>query len=166
MEKYIQKANILIEAIPYIHSFRRKLFIIKFGGSILDNDQIRRNVLEDIVFLSFVGIHTVLVHGGGPHISESVKEAGLKSEFHDGIRITDEKTLKIVNTELTKLNKKIIDEIKDLKGDVTGLHGHEKIVIAEKKKSSKDLGFVGSIVSIDQNALNKHLKKGDRKSVV
>ncbi|MBU0468402.1 MAG: acetylglutamate kinase [Candidatus Omnitrophica bacterium] len=160
MEDIIKKAGILIEAIPYIHAFRKKVFVIKYGGSILDNAPIRKNVLEDIVFLSYVGIRTILVHGGGPHISNRVKEEGLKSEFHEGIRITDKKTLKIVTEELEKLNSKIVDEIKELKGDVTGLKGHENIIRVEKRESSKDLGYVGSITSIDKNALTEHLKKG------
>ena len=158
MENIIKKAGILIEAIPYIHAFRKKVFVIKYGGSILDNAPIRKNVLEDIVFLSYVGIRTILVHGGGPHISSRVKEEGLKSEFHEGIRVTDEKTLKIVSEELEKLNKKIVNEIKELKGDVTGLKGDENIIRVEKRESSKDLGYVGSITSIDQDALTQHLK--------
>lgn len=160
MDEYIKKASILIEAIPYIHAFRRKVFVIKFGGSILDNDVIRHNVLQDIVFLSYVGIRTILVHGGGPHITARVKEAGLKSEFHEGIRITDKKTLDIVIEELTGINKNIVKEIAELKGDVTGIIGDENIIHVEKRKSDKDLGFVGSITSIDKEALNDHLKKG------
>jgi len=160
MENIIKKANVLIEAIPYIHAFRRKVFVIKYGGSILDNDLIRKNVLEDIVFLSYVGIRTILVHGGGPHITNRVKEAGLKSEFHDGIRITDKKTLTIVSEELEKINKRIVEEIKNLKGDVSGLRGDENILHVKKRKASKDLGYVGTITSIDKKALNKHLKRG------
>lgn len=160
MEEIIQKANILIEAIPYIHAFRRKLFVIKYGGSILDNDAIRKNVLEDIVFLSYVGIRTILVHGGGPHISERMKQAGIKSEFHDGVRVTDKETLSIVSEELEKLNTKIVQEIKELKGDVSGLKGHENIIYVDKKKASKDLGYVGTIINIEKEALNAHLKKG------
>ncbi len=160
MENIIKKANILIEAIPYIHAFRHKIFVIKYGGSILDNDTIRRNVLEDIVFLSYVGIRTVLVHGGGPHISSRVKDAGLKSEFHDGIRVTDLETLKIVTEELEGLNQKIVSELKELKGDVVGLKGSENIIFVEKKKASRDLGYVGTITAIDEESLNKYLKKG------
>lgn len=160
MEDIIKKAGILIEAIPYIHAFRRKLFVIKYGGSILDNDQIRRNVLEDIVFLSYVGIRTILVHGGGPHITARLKESGIKSEFYEGIRVTDQETLKIVGEELTKLNEKIVKEIRELRGDVTGLKGDENIVHVEKKKATRDLGFVGTITSIDKEALESHLKKG------
>ena len=160
MEDIIKKAGVLIEAIPYIHDFRRKIFVIKYGGSILDNETIRQNVLEDIVFLSFVGIRTILIHGGGPHISNRMKEAGLKSEFHDGIRVTDEKTLTIVSEELEKLNRRIVNELKDLKGDVTGLKGNENIIHVEKRKSAKDLGFVGTITSIDKDALQAHLERG------
>ncbi len=161
MEEVIQKASILIEAIPYIHAFRKKLFVIKYGGSILDNDQIRKNVLTDIVFLSYVGIRTILVHGGGPNITARMKESGLKSEFHEGIRITDKAALQIVVEELEKLNDKIVSEIKVLKGDVIGLKGHENIIHVEKRKASKDLGFVGTVKSIDKEILDKHLKKGN-----
>ncbi len=160
MEDIIKKAGVLIEAIPYIHNFRRKVFVIKYGGSILDNETIRRNVLEDIVFLSYVGIRTILIHGGGPHISTRMKEAGLKSEFHEGIRVTDSNTLTIVSEELDKLNERIVREIKELKGDVTGLKGDENIIHVEKRKADKDLGFVGTITSIDKEALDEHLTRG------
>ena len=159
MDDIIKKAGVLIEAIPYIHAFRKKIFVIKYGGSILDNDVIRKNVLTDIVFLSYVGIKTILVHGGGPLISNRVKEAGLKSEFHEGIRITDKDTLNIVQEELDKLNNKIIKEIKELKGEVTGLKGQEDIIKVEKKSASRDLGFVGTITAVDQEALHTHLKQ-------
>src|SRR3989338_4818455 len=161
MDEFIKKASVLIEAIPYIHAFRKKVFVIKYGGSILDNYAIRKNVLSDIIFLSYVGIRTILVHGGGPHISERMKKAGLKSEFHEGIRVTDKATLNIVKEELDKLNKKIVNELIELKGDVTGLCGDENIIYVEKRKASKDLGFVGTITSIEKETLNSHLKKGN-----
>lgn len=160
MQEVIKKAGILVEAIPYIHAFRQKLFVVKYGGSILENETVRKYVLEDIVFLSFVGIRIILVHGGGPHISARLTEAGKKSEFHEGIRVTDEETLKVVSEELDKLNKRIVAEIKKFKGDVTGLKGEENIIHVEKKKASRDLGFVGTITSVDQEAITTHLKKG------
>ena len=160
MENIIKKASILIEAIPYIHEFRRKIFVIKYGGSILDDPKIRHNVLQDIVFLSYVGIRIIIVHGGGPHISARMKEQGLKSEFVDGIRVTDKETLKIVGEELEKLNLRIVEEIKALKGDVTGLKGQENIIFVKKKKSTKDLGFVGTITSVDKKHLESHLEEG------
>ncbi len=160
MESVIQKANILVEAIPYIHAFRRKVFVIKYGGSILDDPVIRKNVLEDIVFLSYVGIRAIIVHGGGPHISNRIKELGGEAIFHEGIRVTDSKTLQIVSEELGKLNQQIVDEIKALKGDVTGLKGHENIIYVEKKMASRDLGFVGTITDVEKESIEKHLREG------
>jgi len=160
MNDVIKKASVLIEAIPYIHAFRKKVFVIKYGGSILDDNKIRHNVLQDIVFLSYVGINTILVHGGGPAISSRLKEMNIKSEFHEGIRVTDKQTLAVVSEELDKLNQLIVEELKALKGDVTGLHGHENIIHVEKKLASRDLGFVGSVASVDKKTLEKHLKKG------
>lgn len=160
MENIIKKAAVLVEAIPYIHAFRRKVFVVKYGGSILDDVKIRRYVFEDLVFLSYVGIRTILVHGGGPHISARLKDAGINPEFHEGIRVTDEKTLKIVTEELDKLNKQIVAEIKAIKGDVTGLRGDENIIHVEKKKAAKELGFVGTIQTVDKKALEEHLHRG------
>jgi acetylglutamate kinase len=160
MEEFVKKASILIEAIPYINEFRRKIFVVKYGGSILDDPKIRHNVLRDIVFLSYVGIRIIIVHGGGPHISARMKEKGLKSEFVDGIRVTDQETLGIVGEELQKLNETIVKEIKALKGDVTGLKGQENIIFVKKKKSQKDLGFVGTITSVNKEHLEDHLSKG------
>ena len=160
MDKIVKKASILIEAIPYIHAFRRKIFVIKYGGSILDDVKIRHNVLQDIVFLSFVGIRIIIVHGGGPHISARMKEKGLKNEFVDGIRVTDKETLGIVGEELEKLNTQIVQEIKMFKGDVTGLQGQENIIFVKKKKAERDLGFVGTITSVNREHLEAHLAKG------
>ncbi len=160
MDDIIKKAGVLIEAIPYIHEFRHKVFVIKYGGSILEDEQVRRNVLQDIVFLSYVGIRVILVHGGGPYINRRLKELNVKSEFHEGMRITDQQTLDVASEELEKLNQLIVSEIQSLKGDVTGLHGHENIIHVVKKKSSKDLGFVGSVDSVDRKMLNDHLEMG------
>ncbi|HRZ40132.1 MAG TPA: acetylglutamate kinase [Candidatus Omnitrophota bacterium] len=160
METYIRKASVLVEAIPYIHQFRRKVFVIKYGGSILEDETIRKNVLEDIVFLSYVGIRTILVHGGGPHISGRLKERGIAAKFHNGIRVTDKDTLEIVEEELEKLNTRIVNEIRAAKGDVTGLKGHENIIHVEKKQADQDLGFVGTITKVDREAIEEHLHKG------
>jgi acetylglutamate kinase len=160
MENIIKKAGVLVEAIPYIDQYRRKVFVIKYGGSILHDDVIRRRVLEDIVFLSFVGIRIILVHGGGPNISSRLKELGIEPQFHNGIRVTDEQTLPVVIKELDEINDQIVAEIKALKGDVTGLSGHENIVYVEKKKSDRDLGYVGTITNIEFKVLARHLRQG------
>lgn len=160
MENFIKKAEVLVEAIPYIHAFRHKVFVIKYGGSILDDAKIRRQVFEDIVFLSYVGIRTIIIHGGGPHITSRLNSMGKEAVFHEGIRVTDKATLGVVQEELEKLNNQIVAEIKSLKGDVTGLKGHENIVHVEKKKASRDLGFVGTITSIEKKIIEEHLKMG------
>jgi acetylglutamate kinase len=160
MESIIRKADVLVEAIPYIHAFRHKVFVIKYGGSILADRIIRRQVLEDIVFLSYVGIRIILVHGGGPHISSRLKASGIPAEFHDGIRVTDARTLRIVEEELGILNTQIVEEIRMFKGDVTGLKGHENIIHVEKKKASRELGFVGTIKAVEREAIEQHLRKG------
>jgi acetylglutamate kinase len=160
MESIIKKASVLIEALPYIQSFRKKLFVIKFGGSILENAAIRKSIFEDLVFLSCVGIKTILIHGGGPHITARLKKAGIDAVFHDGIRVTDKNTLKIVSEELNKLNEEIVNEIKALKGDVTGLKGYENIIHVRKKIADKDLGFVGQVMAVNQKGIENHLKMG------
>ncbi|MBF0620054.1 MAG: acetylglutamate kinase [Candidatus Omnitrophica bacterium] len=160
MENIIRKAGVLVEALPYIHQYRRKVFVIKYGGSILHDDVIRRRVLQDIVFLSYVGIRIILVHGGGPNISNRLKELGITPEFHHGIRVTDEKTLEVVIKELDEINDQIVAEIKALKGDVTGLKGHENIVYVEKKQSDRDLGYVGTITNIEFKVLARHSRQG------
>ena len=160
MENIIKKAGVLVEAIPYIDQYRRKVFVIKYGGSILHDSAIRRMVLQDIVFLSFVGIRIILVHGGGPNISSRLKEMGIQPQFHNGIRVTDERTLQVVIKELDEINDQIVAEIKELKGDVTGLSGQENIIYVEKKKAELDLGFVGTITSVELKLLARHLRQG------
>ncbi len=160
METIIKKAGVLVEAIPYIQQFRKKVFVIKYGGSILHDDVIRRRVLEDIVFLSYVGIRIILIHGGGPHISSRLKAIGVEPQFHKGIRVTDEQTLQIVIEELDDINRQIVDEIRSLKGDVTGLRGQENIVYVEKKNAERDLGFVGTITNIERRIIETHLHQG------
>jgi acetylglutamate kinase len=157
MQDIIKKADILIEALPYIRAFRRKIVVIKYGGSILADDKIRKSVLQDIVFLNFIGLRPVLVHGGGPHISERLKQIGRKTEFFEGMRVTDKDTLKIVSEELSKLNKKIVDEIKAQEASVVGISGDKDISVVRKKKFKKDLGFVGEIVSVDHKSISKRL---------
>jgi len=159
MEDAIKKAQVLIEALPYIKEFRKKVFVIKYGGSILSEESIRRGVLEDMVFLSFMGIKTVLVHGGGPNISEKMKKLGKKSEFVDGMRVTDKETLKVVEDELSELNKLVVDEINAIGGIAVGISGKDHGVIRAKKLESKvDLGFVGEVVHIEKDFIEKELR--------
>ncbi|MDD5020153.1 MAG: acetylglutamate kinase [Candidatus Omnitrophica bacterium] len=159
MDEAIKKADVLIEALPYIKEFRKKTFVIKYGGSILGEETIRRGVLEDIVFLSFMGIKTVLVHGGGPNISDKLRKLGKKSEFVDGMRVTDKETLAVVEEELMELNKLIVDEIHEIGGTAVGLSGKvHGLFGAEKIKANVDMGFVGVVSSVRTDIIEKDLK--------
>ncbi len=159
MEEAVRKADVLIEALPYIKEFHRKVMVIKYGGSILGDEKIRQGVLEDIVFLSYMGLCPVLVHGGGPNISARMKSEGKKTEFVDGMRVTDEGTLKVVEEELGKLNNTIVTEIRKLGGKVKGFSGKEKSVIfARKKKEEVDLGLVGEVSDIGSEIILKEVR--------
>jgi len=160
MEEAIKKAEVLIEALPYIKKFHKKTIVIKYGGSILGEEKIRKSVLGDIVFLSFMGLRPVLVHGGGPNISERMRAVGKKTEFVDGMRVTDEETLVVVEEELKRLNDIIIHEISELGAKAVGLNGKDNDIIqAEKKKAKVDLGLVGHIAAIDNQPILDELKK-------
>lgn len=160
MENIIKKAEILIEALPYIKAFHRKITVIKYGGSILGDDKIRLGVLEDIVFLSYMGIRPVLVHGGGPNISEKMKSSGKKTDFIEGMRVTDKETLKIVEEELVSLNERIAAELKKLGGKVKSLNGkNNNLIQAEKKIAEVDLGFVGDVAGVETSLILKELNR-------
>ncbi|MEK6715690.1 MAG: acetylglutamate kinase [Candidatus Omnitrophota bacterium] len=160
MENIIKKAEILIEALPYIKAFHKKITVIKYGGSILGDDKIRLGVLEDIVFLSYMGIRPVLVHGGGPNISEKMKTSGKKTDFVEGMRVTDAETLKIVEEELVTLNERIVRELKKLGGKVKSLNGKDNNLIqVEKKIAEVDLGFVGDVAGVETSLILKELNR-------
>jgi acetylglutamate kinase len=162
MEEIIRKADVLIEALPYIKVFHKKILVIKYGGSILGDDKIRKGVLEDIVFLNFMGLRPMIIHGGGPNITERMKQEGNQTEFVDGIRVTDKKTLKIVKEELQKLNNQIVKELNELGAKAQGIIGsHKKIIKVEKKlaKTGKSLGFVGRVTAINSRPLLNMLDK-------
>jgi len=160
MEEAIKKADVLIEALPYIKRFHKKIIVIKYGGSILGEEKIRAGVLEDIVFLSFMGLRPVLVHGGGPNISDRMRSSGKKSEFIDGMRVTDEETLGIVEEELKSLNDTIVKEINELGARAVSLNGKiDKLIQSEKKKAEIDLGLVGCITGINSQLITDELRK-------
>lgn len=166
MKDAIRKADVLIEALPYIKRFHKKVVIIKYGGSILGDEKIRNSVLEDIVFLNFMGLRPILVHGGGPNISERMRATGKKAEFVGGLRVTDEETLKLVEEELLSLNKLIIEELSFLGAKAIGLSGKEdNLIQVEKKKTKADIGLVGQIKGMNIQLLNDELKK-DRVVVI
>ncbi len=160
MQEAIKKADVLIEALPYIKKFHNKIFVIKYGGSILGEERVRKCVLEDIAFLRFAGIRPIIVHGGGPNITERLKEQRVETGFVDGMRITDEFTLKIVEEELNKLNDLIMEEIESHQVKAVGFKKKNTILKVKKKKSKVDLGLVGEVISFDKESLVSALDKG------
>ena len=161
MEEIIKKADVLIEALPYIRKFNKKILVIKYGGSILGEEKIRKLVLQDMVFLNFVGIKIVLVHGGGPSISERMRKDGKRTEFIDGMRVTDEETLVVVEDELKRLNSLIVEELNQFGAKAISLDGkNDEIIFVKKKKAKIDLGFVGEIIRINTEPILNNLNKG------
>ena len=154
----IKKADVLIEALPYIQSFYDKTIVIKYGGAAMTDPVIRRNVLEDIVFTSYVGMRPVLVHGGGPYISKRIESLGKEVKFVRGYRVTDEETMEIVEEELTKINREIVREIISLGGSAISLSGKDDHLIEVKKHADidgEDIGFVGEITKINSDVIQK-----------
>jgi len=156
---FINKANILIEALPYIQRLWGKTVVIKYGGNAMKNEDLTHKILEDVTLLKYVGINPILVHGGGPEINTMLRRVGVESSFHNGLRITDDATMEIVQMVLAgKLNKNIASDIGRLGGKAIGLCGKDAELIKVKKKpplaDGVDLGHVGDIVSINTKLLN------------
>jgi acetylglutamate kinase len=159
MKESIKKADILIEAIPYIKAFKGKVVVIKYGGSAMEDTVSRQSLLRDIIFMNTVGIRPVLIHGGGPAISQRLKTLGKKVKFVNGKRVTDEHTIKIVDRILSKINRQIVQEITDLGGEAKQLLAKRNNLVLARCKNPK-LGFVGTPVSINTRFISRVLKKG------
>jgi len=160
MEDSIRKADILIEALKYIQSFNGKAVVIKYGGAALTNETIRKNVLQDIVFLNYVGIRPVLVHGGGPYITKKLKELGKEAVFANGFRVTDHETIEVVEDELAKINREIVRELIALGGSAISLSGKDDRLIEAKKHADvggHDIGLVGDITRVNADIVQKML---------
>jgi acetylglutamate kinase len=159
VKEAIRKADVLIEALPYIKSYTNKIFVIKFGGSDLVDPDIKRGILQDIVFMSYVGIRPIIVHGGGPFINEELKKRGAKVEFKDGLRVTTKEIMAVVDSVLTRINLEIVDDIKKLGGRAVSLNAVRKDVIkAMPHMDSKDLGFVAEVDRIESDVIRKAVR--------
>lgn len=162
---FINKANILIEALPYIQRLWGKTVVVKYGGNAMVNEDLTRKILEDITLLKYVGINPILVHGGGPEINAMLKRVNVQSEFHNGLRITDDATMEIVQMVLAgKLNKNIAAQIGALGGKAVGLCGMDAGLLTVEKKpplpDGVDLGHVGNIVSVNTKLLTDLCNNG------
>ncbi len=159
IQKAIRKSDVLIEALPYIKSFSNKVFVIKYGGSALVDPDIKKGVLEDIVFMSYVGIRPVLIHGGGPFINEELKKLGKKIEFKDGLRVTTKENMEVVDRVLSKLNHEIAEDIKKLGGRALSLNTTKKDAIKAKTHSThSELGFVGEVDKVEVDIIKKAIR--------
>ena len=160
MEELIKKAGILIDALPYIQKFAGKTVVIKYGGNAMINESLKEQVMEDIVLLWLIGVKVVLVHGGGPEISETMGKLGKKSEFIGGLRVTDKETVDIVQMVLTgKVNKTLVNLLEMKSGNAMGISGMDGRLIEARIKDEK-LGYVGEITKINIAPLIDLLEKG------
>jgi len=155
-----QRAKVLIEALPYIQRYNNKIVVVKYGGNAMINEDLQRAVMGDIVLLSLIGIKVVLVHGGGPEISDTLKAMGKETEFIDGLRVTDKETAEVVQMVLAgKISKNLVNLIGNMGGRAIGLSGMDGQMI-EAKKLRDDLGYVGEIVNVDPSPILDVLDKG------
>ena len=159
------KSQVLIDALPYIQKYNNKILVIKYGGNAMTNDALKDAVMTDIVLLSLVGVKVVLVHGGGPDISEMLKKLNIESKFINGLRYTDKATVDVVKMVLAgKVNKELVQLLAQHKGSAVGLCGIDgNMLMAEKKVSDdgQDLGFVGEITKVNTKHITDSIANGN-----
>ncbi len=155
-----QRAEVLTQALPYIKRYNGKTVVVKYGGNAMINNQLKEQVMEDIVLLSLVGVKVVLVHGGGPEISDLMARLGKKPEFVDGLRVTDKETVDIVQMVLAgKVNKSLVNLLEMKGGKAIGLSGMDGRLIEAKMRDER-LGYVGSITHVNIAPVTDVLEKG------
>lgn len=163
-EKNIKRAEILVQALPYIQEFYGKTIVVKYGGNAMINDELKNSVIKDIVMLNCVGIKVVVVHGGGPEINNMLNKIGKEGKFVNGLRVTDRETIDIVQMVLAgKVNKDIVALINQMGGKAVGLSGIDgNLLTAEKleKNDGVDLGYVGEICNVDESIIEHNLNGG------
>ena len=155
-----QKAEILNQALPYIQKYSDKIVVVKYGGNAMINDDLKEAVMGDIVLLSLIGVKVVLVHGGGPEITDMLKKVGKQSQFVDGLRVTDAESVEIVQMVLAgKVNKNLVNLLQRKGGKAIGLCGIDGHMI-EAKTADERLGFVGDVTKVDPTPVLDVLEKG------
>ena len=155
-----QRADVLIQALPYIQKYYNKIIVVKYGGNAMINEELKEAVMGDIVLLSLIGIKVVLVHGGGPEITEMLQKVGKESKFVNGLRVTDKETVEIVQMVLAgKINKNLVNLLQSKGGKAIGLCGIDGHMIKAEMKN-KDLGYVGEITEVNVDPILDVLEKG------
>ena len=160
-QKYLDKAEVLIEALPYIQRFNRKIVVIKYGGSAMLDEKLKANVIKDAVLLKLVGFKPIIVHGGGKEISKWVGKVGMEAKFINGLRVTDSQTMEIAEMVLAKVNKELVSYVESLGVQAVGISGKDGGLLKCKKKYSngEDIGFVGDITEVNPKILYDLLEK-------
>ena len=160
MEQVMEKAQVLIEALPYIQRFNRKIIVVKYGGSAMVDEQLKKQVIQDVTLLKLVGFKPIIVHGGGKEISKWVEKSGMTPEFKNGLRVTDEPTMEIAEMVLNKVNKSLVSMIEQLGVKACGISGKDGGMLKVEKKYSKgeDIGYVGEVTDVDTTLLDSLLK--------
>ena len=155
-----QRAEVLTAALPYIRRYRGKVVVIKYGGNAMINEQLKQQVMEDIVLLWLIGVKVVLVHGGGPEINETMQKLGKEAQFVNGLRVTDRETVDIVQMVLAgKINKTLVNLIQMKGGHAVGLSGIDGGIL-EAKMKDEALGYVGTVTKVRPQPINDLLEKG------
>lgn len=158
MQKYLEKANVLIEALPYIRKFNSKIILIKYGGSAMENEELKHCVMQDIALLKLVGLKPIIVHGGGKDISAMCEKLGVKSEFKNGLRVSDKATIEVASMVLNHINKNLVHSLQKLGVKAIGLCGKDGALL-ECVKKDENLAFVGTIQKVNSKILEELLEK-------
>ncbi len=160
-QKYLDKAEVLIEALPYIQRFNRKIIVVKYGGSAMVDENLKKSVIQDVVLLKLVGFKPIIVHGGGKEISRWVNKVGKEAKFINGLRVTDEETMEIAEMVLSKVNKELVTLVESLGVKAVGVSGKDGALLTVEKKYSEgqDIGFVGNITDVNPKILYDLLEK-------
>ncbi len=161
MESYQNKAEVLIEALPYIQKFNRRIIVVKYGGSAMVDEELKRNVIKDVTLLKLVGFKPIIVHGGGKEISKWVQMSGKEPKFVNGLRVTDEATMEIAEMVLGKVGKQLVSLVEELGVKAISISGKDGKMLTCKKKLSKgeDIGYVGEVTNVDAKILYDLIEK-------
>lgn len=161
MKEILQKAEVLIEALPYIQRFNRKIIVVKYGGSAMVDEELKKHVIQDVTLLKLVGFKPIIVHGGGKEISKWVGKVGMEPVFVNGLRKTDKATMEIAEMVLNKVNKSLVTLVQELGVNAVGISGKDGGLLKVEKKYSngEDIGYVGEITEVKPQILYDLLEK-------
>ena len=151
----MQKAEVLIEALPYIQRFNRKIIVVKYGGSAMVDEELKKHVIQDVVLLKLVGFKPIIVHGGGKEISSWISKAGMTPKFVGGLRVTDEATMEIAEMVLNRVNKSLVQLVNELGVKAVGISGKDgQLLKCERKYAGgQDIGFVGDVKEVNPQVI-------------